>query len=355
MSCRVPLVLLLATSCYSAPGDEAASGSASESTSPGNSGLTTSAVDPTEDTSTGAGTSGAWTTGGEPDTTGMTWATGMSTAGTSDTSGIAESSSTSGDTSGGGLPEDCPRVKVTVAPGDTLNVRPTPSTAGEPVGALDPGAIVDAVALVQGEAIDGNDLWFEISSDEVAGFVSAKFVECTTETPPDLDPPDEYWLPLACGKSAKVSQGNFGDFSHQGKASYAFDFAIPVGTPMVAMADGIVLHTFAETMPGEPCYDGGGPECFPFANLVVLLHGDGATTLYKHLSEVLVVDGEFVPRAGVVGLSGSTGYSTGPHAHSMRMEDCGANNCQSIPLAFADVAGDGVPNTGEMVTSMNCP
>ena len=61
MSCRVPLVLLLATSCYSAPGDEAASGSASESTSPGNSGLTTSAVDPTEDTSTGAGTSGAWT------------------------------------------------------------------------------------------------------------------------------------------------------------------------------------------------------------------------------------------------------------------------------------------------------
>jgi len=39
----------------------------------------------------------------------------------------------------------------------------------------------------------------------------------------------------------------------------------------------------------------------------------------------------------------------------MRMEDCGANNCQSIPLAFADVGGDGVPNTGEMVTSQNCP
>lgn len=38
----------------------------------------------------------------------------------------------------------------------------------------------------------------------------------------------------------------------------------------------------------------------------------------------------------------------------MRMDDCG-NQCQSIPLKFVDVAGDGVPNTGETVTSGNCP
>jgi murein DD-endopeptidase MepM/ murein hydrolase activator NlpD len=121
---------------------------------------------------------------------------------------------------------------------------------------------------------------------------------------------------------------------------------------MVAMADGIVIHTFAETMPGDPCYDGGGPECFPYGNLVVLWHGDGSTTLYKHLSEVLVTDGELVPRGMMVGLSGSTGYSTGPHAHVARQEDCGEPNCQSIPLEFVEA---GVPVTGESVTSENCP
>ncbi len=91
-----------------------------------------------------------------------------------------------GSTSGGALPEDCPRVKVTVVPGNTLNVRPTPSTAGEPVDALASGAIVDAVALVHGESIDGSDLWFEIASDELAGFVLGSLVACTTEEPPVL-------------------------------------------------------------------------------------------------------------------------------------------------------------------------
>lgn len=121
------------------------------------------------------------------------------------------------------------------------------------------------------------------------------------------------------------------------------------------MADGIVINTYTDTMPGDLCYNGGNADCFPHANLVVLLHGDGTATLYKHLNAVYVDDGAFVAQGEAVGLSGSTGYSTGPHAHSMRMEDCGASNCQSIPLAFADVPGDGVPVTDQTVTSENCP
>lgn len=67
---------------------------------------------------------------------------------------------------------------------------------------------------------------------------------------------------------------------------------------------------------------------------------------------MLVTPGEFVPRGSVIGLSGSTGYSTGRHAHVMRMENCGQLKCQSLPMEFVEA---GVPVTGDLVTSENCP
>lgn len=282
--------------------------------------------------------------------------TSQDPASTGGSSRVDEGSSTSGaastDEGTTGEPNECPRVRVVVAAGETLNVRPMPSTAQAPIGSLANNAIVDVIEQVEGESIDGTTLWFHIANDMLDGYVFGGLVECTFDEPPDLSPPDGFWLPLECGTTATISQGNDGGFSHQGNAFYAFDFSLGVGTPMVAMAQGIVIHTFSDTMPGDPCYNGGGPECFPYGNLVVLYHGDGSTSLYKHLSVVLVSDGELVPRGTTLGLSGSTGYSTGPHAHVMRQEDCGEPNCQSIPLEFVEA---GVPVTGESVTSENCP
>jgi murein DD-endopeptidase MepM/ murein hydrolase activator NlpD len=237
-------------------------------------------------------------------------------------------------------------------PGNVLNIRDEPSTSGAEIGELPRNAIADVVDTVMGESVEGTDVWFEIVKDDVQGFVTGAYAECTFDEAPELEPPDGFHLPLECGVTTTIAQGNDGTFTHQGAAFYAYDFSIGVGTPLVAMADGIVIHTFAETMPGDPCYDGGGPECFEFGNLVVLLHGDGTTSLYKHLEVVWTFDGEFVPQGSPVGLSGSTGYSTGPHAHIMRMEDCGAAQCQSIPLEFLEA---GVPDTGDEVTSENCP
>jgi murein DD-endopeptidase MepM/ murein hydrolase activator NlpD len=257
-----------------------------------------------------------------------------------------------GDTGSDGVENDCPRVRVSVSAGASLNVRPSPSTDGEPIGALPNRSVVDVLAEEIGETVQGTDLWFHVADTEIEGFVSAAYAECTLDEPPDLLPPDGFWLPLECGASATISQGNFGTFSHQNNAAYAFDFSLGIGTPMVAIADGIVIHRYDATGPGDPCYDGGDSGCYPYANLVTLLHGDGTTSIYKHLSDVLVSDGEFVPRGRPVGLSGSTGYSTGPHAHVMRQEDCGQANCPSIPLEFVDA---GVPQTGDTVTSENCP
>ena len=78
------------------------------------------------------------------------------------------------------------------------------------------------------------------------------------------------------------------------------DFRVPAGTPVAAMNSGTVLVA-------RPLYFEG--------NFVVLDHGQGLLTLYLHLSEFKVKEGDVVKRGAVLGLSGGTGRATGPHLH----------------------------------------
>ncbi|HTW57111.1 MAG TPA: M23 family metallopeptidase [Terriglobales bacterium] len=82
---------------------------------------------------------------------------------------------------------------------------------------------------------------------------------------------------------------------HQG-----LDYRVPTGTPVAAMNDGTVLLA-------RPLYYEGG--------FVVLDHGQGLLTLYLHLSEFKVKEGDFVKRGQEIALSGGTGRATGPHLH----------------------------------------
>ena len=253
-------------------------------------------------------------------------------------------------------PDLCPRVVVRVAAGNTLNVREAATSASAMVGSLRDAQIVRVVERTTGESVMGNAEWFLVEAGGLRGYISGAFAECTTDAIPMLMPPSAYYLPLVCGQSARISQGNNGTTSHSGRSRFAFDFAIALNTPMVAMADAIVDEVFAETGPGDACYNGGGEDCFRFANYVALRHGDGTGSIYKHLNRVDVRVGDFVPAGSTIGLSGSTGYSTGPHAHVMRQELCGEPlRCESVAIAFADVPGDGVPARGDTVTSGNCP
>lgn len=247
----------------------------------------------------------------------------------------------------------CPRVRVTTS-GVDLNVRPDPSTSMDPVGSLAPGTIVTVVSAAMGQLVDGVYTWYEVESGATHGWVSGRYAECTTE-PATYGAFDGYYLPLACGSRVRISQGNNGTYSHNGSSRYAFDFSLGLNTPLHAIADGVVIGVKNDTVPGDPCYDGGGPECGPEANRVVVRHADGHASQYGHLNATRVSVGDTIRRGTVVGLSGSTGYSTGPHAHVQLQELCGSLSCQSVPLRFEDVPGDGVPDTGEYVTSMNCP
>ncbi|WAS95974.1 peptidoglycan DD-metalloendopeptidase family protein [Nannocystis punicea] len=338
-------LVVLSTACASG-GEPQASDSASspflttegddsDGTDPGGTTTTTGGPEPTS-TTTGTTDPGeaSSTTGLDP-TTGVDPTTGPDTTGTT------------------GEPLDpCPKIRV-VTPGDVLNVRPTPSTAMPALGTLPDGAVVDVLATVQGENIDGTDTWYQVPGDWPEGYVFGGLVQCIPEEPPPNE--DGFFLPLQCGTTTTVTQGNFGDFSHQGNSAYAFDFSLATGTPLVAIADGTVSSLYGDTKPGDPCYNGGGEECINDANYVTLLHEDGTGSMYAHLSAVQVSLGQQVMRGGVVGLTGSTGWSTGPHAHVARQENCGGGFCQSIAVSFEDVPDDGVPVTGETVTSQNCP
>jgi murein DD-endopeptidase MepM/ murein hydrolase activator NlpD len=78
------------------------------------------------------------------------------------------------------------------------------------------------------------------------------------------------------------------------------DFRVPSGTPVDAMNQGTVLLA-------RPLYFEG--------NCVVLDHGQGLLTIYMHLSQFTVKEGDHVKRGQQVGLSGGTGRATGPHLH----------------------------------------
>jgi murein DD-endopeptidase MepM/ murein hydrolase activator NlpD len=83
--------------------------------------------------------------------------------------------------------------------------------------------------------------------------------------------------------------------THQG-----LDYAVPRGTPVSALNSGTVLLA-------RPLFFEG--------NCVVLDHGQGLLTLYLHLSEIKVREGEHVESGQELGLSGGTGRATGPHLH----------------------------------------
>ncbi|NTV46446.1 MAG: M23 family metallopeptidase [Chlorobiales bacterium] len=78
------------------------------------------------------------------------------------------------------------------------------------------------------------------------------------------------------------------------------DFIAHVGSNVYATGDAIVRHVTT---------DGG------YGKLIVLDHGFGYQTLYAHLSEFKVKEGQHVKRGDVIGLSGNTGVSEGPHVH----------------------------------------
>jgi len=95
------------------------------------------------------------------------------------------------------------------------------------------------------------------------------------------------------------------------------DIAVNTGTEVKAMADGVVILSERESA---------------YGNLIKIDHGDGVETWYAHLSKRKVALGDVVKQGDVIGLSGNTGRSTGPHLHvEVRIDKVAYNALWYLP------------------------
>jgi len=84
----------------------------------------------------------------------------------------------------------------------------------------------------------------------------------------------------------------------------AVDFGAPMGTQVYAAMEGVVT-----LMRGGDAWNGG------YGNYIVIKHPNGVQTLYAHLGNLLVSQGESVSKGQSIARSGNSGQSTGPHLH----------------------------------------
>lgn len=205
-------------------------------------------------------------------------------------------------------PTDVETGRVSAPAG--LNVRSGPGTEFAVLGTLQMGSTV----LTDGGILGWQHL--------VEGWVSAEYVEpagAETEPPPVVAGGLVHPLP-----GAVITQ----DF-YQDPPSYAqwnlpghdgTDFGgVPSGTPILAMAAGVVYRTD---------YDAG------YGNYVMIAHDQlGAYTLYCHCSELLTVIGRTVWAGDQIALVGSTGNSSGPHLHlEIRLMNADGSYREDTPM-----------------------
>ena len=97
-----------------------------------------------------------------------------------------------------------------------------------------------------------------------------------------------------------ITTSGFGDTISRTASHNGHDWAVNTGAKVRAAAEGVVeLAYFSES----------------YGYNILINHNNGFKTRYAHLSEVKVSKGEKVEQSQVIALSGSTGFSTGPHLH----------------------------------------
>ncbi|MEK7553086.1 MAG: peptidoglycan DD-metalloendopeptidase family protein [Patescibacteria group bacterium] len=94
---------------------------------------------------------------------------------------------------------------------------------------------------------------------------------------------------------------------YRGKPHNGLDIGAPMGTPVYAAEDGVI-----EAVDNN---DKNYYRKYQYGKYILIKHNNNMATLYAHLSKYVVSEGNSVKRGDLIGYSGNTGYSTGPHLH----------------------------------------
>lgn len=142
----------------------------------------------------------------------------------------------------------------------------------------------------------------------------------------------------------KVTQGFAGKISHLADtpAEYAIDWAMPEGTEVLAARGGEVIalradvkvNTYSPEIDATLASEGNDPRFF--VNFVTIKHADGTCGLYLHFQPngVLVSLGQKVKAGDVIGHSGNTGFSKGPHLHFQVFCSVDGTRSRTMPFQF---------------------
>lgn len=160
-----------------------------------------------------------------------------------------------------------------------------------------------------------------------------------------------YRMPFGGSQMIPISQGYNGRFSHKGASAYALDFPMPWGTPILASRGGTIVEVINDKVAsgirtGESEGD----------NRVVIEHLDGTFAVYAHLRHGGPARvGQRVQSGELIGLSGDTGFSTGPHLH-FEVYKIGKNGQrQSIPVKFWNGTKAGFTPLAGLQYKPGCP
>ncbi|TGL59964.1 M23 family metallopeptidase [Leptospira jelokensis] len=140
-----------------------------------------------------------------------------------------------------------------------------------------------------------------------------------------------YDLPFDSKLKVRVSQSYFGQKSHTGDNRYSIDFGLQEDELILAARPGLVIDTQDKNIEG-----GLDPKFKESANYIKVLHDDGTIAEYAHLRYrgVLVKIGQKVSLGTVLGHSGNTGYSEGPHLHFEVYQPTKSLRKKTIPTKF---------------------
>jgi murein DD-endopeptidase MepM/ murein hydrolase activator NlpD len=121
-----------------------------------------------------------------------------------------------------------------------------------------------------------------------------------------------YSLPFEKGKTFKIFQGYNGKSTHHNEN--ALDFDMPIGTPILASREGIVVKVVQNYT--QRCFE---RKCAEYNNYIFVYHPDGTFARYVHLKKdgALVKEGDVIKQDQLIGYSGDVGWASGPHLHFM--------------------------------------
>ncbi|MEZ4331888.1 MAG: M23 family metallopeptidase [Myxococcota bacterium] len=160
-----------------------------------------------------------------------------------------------------------------------------------------------------------------------------------------------YRMPFGGSGMIPISQGYNGKFTHKGLDAYALDFPMPWGTPILASRGGTLVEVINDKVAsgirtGESEGD----------NRVVIEHVDGTFAIYAHLRHGGPARvGQTVESGELIGLSGDTGFSTGPHLHFEVYRIRRDGRRQSVPVKFWNGSANGFTAIAGLQYKPGCP